>query len=181
MAKSIFDLPLTMVSGKSLDLSAREWGAILVVNIASRCGFTPQLGSLEDLYQKYKERGLLLMAFPSNDFLEQEPLSNEEINEFCVRRYGISFPVVAKAPVTGDAKQEMYKFLTERSHKKYQGDPGWNFVKFLLDSQGEVVGRYSSITRPGSKKICYKIEGLLELFEEKSHRHKLKQNALESS
>lgn len=161
MVSPLHDCTVELVTGEKLDLCHYKDKVILIVNIASRCGFTPQLGSLEDLHRRYADRGLRILAFPSNDFMNQEPLSNEEIDLFCMEKYSITFPIVAKTTVSGPDKHPVYTILTELSPLRFQGDPGWNFVKFLVNKEGQVVGRYSSITRPCSKKITDKIEALL--------------------
>lgn len=161
MLSSLHDCTVELVTGEKLDLSQYKDTVMLIVNIASRCGFTPQLGSLEDLHRRYADRGLRILAFPTNDFMNQEPLSNAEIDSFCTEKYSITFPIVAKTSVCGQNKHPVFTIVTEHSDPRFQGDPGWNFVKFLVNKTGQVVGRYSSITRPCSKKITEKIEALL--------------------
>lgn len=159
---SLYQANLKSITGKPVDMSEFKGKVALVVNTASKCGFTSQYQSLEDLYQKYKDKGFVVLGFPSNDFAKQEPGSNEEIASFCKVNYGVSFPLFEKGPVTGDNKQEAYKILTEQSAKDFNGDPGWNFVKFLLDKNGIVRARYASITSPTSKSVTNQIESLLQ-------------------
>lgn len=161
-AKSVFDLSATDVSGVVRSLSEYRGKVALVVNTASNCGFTSQYRGLEELYNRYRDRGFIVLAFPSNDFGQQEPGSNAEIKTFCELKYKTTFPVFAKGPVKGAQKQPTYHFLTELSAKDFQGDPGWNFVKFLVDKNGTVVDRFSSATTPTDSDITDKIEELLK-------------------
>ena len=158
---SIYELRTQDINGASIELSAFKGKVALIVNTASQCGFTSQYKGLEELYQRYKDRGFVVLAFPSNDFAGQEPGTDDEIKKFCELKYHTTFPIFKKAAVTGDHKQAVYKFLTEESGDKYSGDPGWNFVKFLIDKDGKVVGRFASITKPLSTKITAQIEKLL--------------------
>jgi glutathione peroxidase len=160
-AKSLYHLSVTDVSGTQRALSEYRGKVALVVNTASGCGFTPQYKGLEELFQRYKDRGFVVLAFPSNDFGQQEPGSNAEIKKFCELKYKTTFPVFAKGPVSGEQKQPVYRFLTELSAKEFQGDPGWNFVKFLVDKEGIVVDRFSSMTTPMSSTVTQRIEDLL--------------------
>jgi glutathione peroxidase len=155
------DINLTTLSGNEILASEYKGKVALVVNTASNCGFTGQYSGLESLYQKYRDQGFVVLGFPSNDFGAQEPGTNEEIAHFCESTYGASFPLFHKDHVKGESKQPIYKILTEQSPKDFQGDPGWNFVKFLVDRNGFVRGRYSSMTKPESGKITREIEKLL--------------------
>lgn len=156
------DIKVKTLSGVETSMSEFKGKVSLIVNTASNCGFTGQYSGLETLYQQYKDRGFIVLSFPSNDFGAQEPGSNEEIANFCENTFGVSFPLFDKAHVKGESKQEVYKILTENSPKDFQGDPGWNFVKFLVDKDGFVRGRFSSMTKPESKKISSLIEELLK-------------------
>ncbi len=158
---SVYDFTVEDIAGQPLKLSDFKGKVTLIVNTASNCGFTPQYKGLEELYQRYKDRGFTVLAFPSNDFGGQEPGSATEIKNYCESKYKVTFPLLAKGPVSGTDKQPVYKFLTEESAPDFQGDPGWNFVKFLIDQDGQVVGRYSSMTTPLSNKIIRKVEELL--------------------
>jgi len=159
---SLYDLTAVSVAGEPVSLSTYRGTVALVVNTASQCGFTSQYKGLEELYKKFKDRGFVVLGFPSNDFGRQEPGSNAEIKKFCELKYRTTFPVFEKNPVTGNEKQPVYKFLTEESAEEFQGDPGWNFVKFLVDKNGVVIGRFSSMTGPTSGKIERAIEEALE-------------------
>ena len=145
-AQNLYEHKANLINGTEFDFSNLKGKVSLFVNTASKCGFTSQYKSLEKLYQTYKDDGLVVLGFPSNDFGSQEPGSNEEIVKFCKINYGVTFPMFEKASVKGDEKQETYKILT--SAKEFEGDPGWNFVKFLVDKNGVVIGRYSSISGP---------------------------------
>ena len=157
---SLHSYTIMDIGGNEVSLSKFKGQVLLIVNTASKCGFTPQYQALEELYQSYRDRGFSVLGFPSNDFGGQEPGSNSEIKEFCDLKYRTTFPMFEKGPVTGD-KQPVYMFLTELSDPSFHGDPGWNFVKFLVNKDGRVVGRFSSMTSPTSKKIKRAIEELL--------------------
>ncbi|MCB0338596.1 MAG: glutathione peroxidase [Bdellovibrionales bacterium] len=159
--KSFYKFEVRDAQGNLVHLSNFAGSVCLVVNTASKCGFTPQYKGLEELYKKYLDRGFVVMAFPSNDFGNQEPGSDSEIKEFCEIGFGVTFPLFTKASVKGDQKQPVYKFLTE-SNPKFSGDPGWNFVKFLVSREGKVVNRFSSLTGPTSKKLTKAIEKELD-------------------
>lgn len=158
---SFYDLSAISIDGKPFSFNQLKGKVVLIVNTASRCGFTSQYEGLQRLYDQYKERGLVVLGFPSNDFLGQEPGSNEEIMDFCRLNYDVTFPMFAKAAVKGKDKQEVFRYLTEQTESKFKGEVGWNFVKFLVDRCGHVVGRFSSLTKPSSKKLSKKIEEAL--------------------
>ena len=160
--QSLYDLSAGGLDGQKIELATFSGKVALVVNTASKCGFTSQYKDLESVYQEYKDQGFVVLGFPSNDFGGQEPGTNQEIKTFCELKYKTTFPVFAKGSVSGTEKQPVYKFLTEQSEKDYQGDPGWNFVKFLVDKQGKVVGRFSSITSPNGRKLRSAIEAMLK-------------------
>ena len=143
------ELPLESYRGKVL----------LVVNTASQCGFTPQYEGLEKLYQTYKDRGLVIVGVPSNDFGGQEPGSSDEIAHFCKLNYGVSFPMAAKEVVGGDQAHPFYKWAREQ--KGFIGAPKWNFHKYLMNRQGELVDYFHSTTHPDSPKLIGEIEKLL--------------------
>jgi glutathione peroxidase len=161
---SVFDFSAPLLNqesaGQPFPLARFQGRVLLIVNTASRCGFTPQYGGLEDLYRRYKDRGFEVLAFPSNQFGAQEPGPDAEIGAFCQRNYGVDFPVFGKIDVNGADAHPLYQFLKKRR-------PGflgmekirWNFTKFLCDRKGEPVRRYASWTAP--KEIAPAIEGLL--------------------
>lgn len=152
-----FTLPLN--DGTPKALKDYEGRVLLIVNTASKCGFTPQYEGLEKLYETYQDRGFLVLAFPSNDFLDQEPGSDAEIAQFCRLNYGVTFPVFAKSRVKGKDMNPLYRFLTERSG--FDGDISWNFNKFLVDRKGRVVARFGSRTAPQDAELVQAVETAL--------------------
>jgi len=134
---------------------------VMIVNTASKCGFTNQYADLEKLYKKYKDKGLVIIAVPSNDFANQEPGSNKDIQEFCKINYGVTFPVVKKVPVKGNDAHPFYKYAREKLG--FFAAPKWNFHKYLIDKNGNLVDYYYSTTSPMSKKVINKIDNLLKV------------------
>lgn len=141
--------------------SAYPGKAVLVVNTASQCGYTPQYAGLESLFQKYKDRGLVVVAFPSNDYGGQEPGTDAEILEFCSTRFNVTFPVKAKMPTKGPGKSPLYAALTG-PQSPFPGEVGWNFEKFLLDPSGKVVARFKSSVKPESDQLVAAVENALK-------------------
>ena len=156
---SIFELKATNIDGSEVSISNYKGKVLLVVNTASRCGFTPQYKSLEKLYKKYKDHDFIVLAFPSNDF-RQELSTDEEIKDFC-EAYELSFPIFAKGKVKGFEKQEVFKYLTEDSNGKSRGEILWNFEKFLVSREGKLVKRFRSSVDPNQDEISEAIESLL--------------------
>ena len=156
---SIFETKATNIDGREVSLSNYKGKVLLVVNTASRCGFTPQYKSLEKIYKKYKERDFVVLAFPSNDF-RQELSTNEEIKDFC-EVYELSFPIFSKGKVKGFEKQQVFKYLTEDSNGRNMGEKRWNFEKFLVSREGELVRRFRSSVDPNQDEITMVIESLL--------------------
>ncbi|MCB9916438.1 MAG: glutathione peroxidase [Planctomycetes bacterium] len=154
---SLYDMSTTTLEGAPFDLSAYRGRVALVVNVASRCGLTPQYEGLEQLYEEFEPRGFVLLAFPSNDFLGQEPGNAEEIRTFCTDEYGVTFPMFSKRPVTGEAMDEVYQFLT-----KEQDAPSWNFTKYLVDRDGKVLRRFGPRTAPDDAELRAAIEAALD-------------------
>lgn len=156
-----FDGKTTM--GESFPMDQFKGKVVMVVNVASKCGFTPQYEDLQKLYEDYKEKGLVILGFPANNFMNQEPGSNQEIQEFCRMNYGVNFPVLAKISVKGDDIHPLYAWLTDKSiHPETGGKIGWNFTKFLIDKEGNVAARYASRVKPRADDVIEKIESLLE-------------------
>jgi len=149
------------IDGVSQDFSAYKGKVVLVVNVASRCGFTGQYEELEALYRKQKDQGLVILGFPSNDFGGQEPGANDEIKKFCSTKYNVTFPIFAKGPVTGSQIQPVYKHLTVDAGPAMGGPVLWNFEKFLIDRNGRLVNRFRSTTSPASAKITDEVAKLL--------------------
>jgi glutathione peroxidase len=157
-ANSLYSMSASRIEGNEQKLSDYKGKVALVVNVASRCGYTPQYDGLEALYKKYRGRGFVVLAFPSNDFGQQEPGSNEEIKAFCSSKYGVSFPLFAKGPVTGPSKQPIYRLLIASTGAT---EVGWNFEKFLVNRDGLVVDRFASGVEPDSQELATAIERLL--------------------
>jgi glutathione peroxidase len=157
---SAYDHEAKLLDGTPVRLADYAGKVMLVVNTASQCGFTPQFEGLEKLYESYKDRGLVVLGFPSNQFGEQEPGSSAEIGAFCQKNYGVTFPMFEKIDVNGDAAHPLYKWLK-------QSAPGvlgserikWNFTKFLIDRNGQVNARYAPLTKP--EQLAHDIEALL--------------------
>lgn len=149
--KSIYDFSVKTIDGKQISLKDFSGKVILIVNVASKCGFTPQYEGLEDLYKKYKEQGFVILGFPCNQFGSQEPGTNEEIKTFCTTTYGVTFPMFDKIDVNGDNTSPLYKFLkTKAPGILSTKDIKWNFTKFLIDKNGNVVERFAPATTPAS-------------------------------
>lgn len=141
------------LEGGTIDFSKYKGKKILIVNTASKCGYTPQYADLQKLYDQYKGK-LVIVGFPANNFGQQEPGSNEEIGEFCKRNYGVSFPMAAKVSVKGGDIHPLFKYLTEEAEKMGEKDPiKWNFTKFLVDEKGKLVKVFSSRVKPMSEEI----------------------------
>jgi glutathione peroxidase len=152
---------VTDIDGQPYDLRQLKGNVVLVVNVASKCGFTPQYKGLETLYQKYKGRGLVVIGFPANDFGSQEPGTEAEIKEFCSTTYGVTFPMMSKIVVRGAEKHAIFRALTEGTGP-FAGEVGWNFTKFLIAPDGEtMLGRFGSSTSPTDAKLVEAIEAAL--------------------
>jgi len=156
---NIYEFKAKSIEGSEVSLSNFKGKVLLVVNTASRCGFTPQYKSLEKIYKKYKDRDFVVLAFPSNDF-RQELSTNEEIKDFC-EFYELSFPIFAKGKVKGFDKQEVFKYLTEDLNGRSLGEIRWNFEKFLVSREGKLVKRFLSSMDPNQDEISMAIESLL--------------------
>jgi glutathione peroxidase len=150
-SKTVYDFQALSIEGQPADLSTQRGKVLLIVNTASACGFTPQFGGLEKLWERYRDQGLVVVGFPSNEFGHQDPGSNDEIGAFCQRNYGVSFPMMAKVEVNGKSAHPLWTWLTEQA-------PGllgskavkWNFTKFLVGRDGRVIGRYAPTDSPES-------------------------------
>lgn len=157
--EGLLDREYRVLAGKEKVNLAQAYGGqvLLVVNTASKCGFTPQYEGLEAMHAKYKERGFAVLGFPSNDFMGQEPGSEEEIQEFCTLTYGVKFPMFEKVQVRGSGATPLYRELAEATGEQ----PGWNFHKYLVDRSGKVVASFGSRTKPDDPKLVAEIERLL--------------------
>lgn len=153
------DFEMKSIDGKTVDLHDYEGKVVLIVNTASQCGLTPHYAGLQDLYEKYQDKGLVVMGFPCNQFGSQEPGSDADIKQFCTSRYDVSFPMFSKIEVNGDAAAPLYKFLTSQDTKPDgKGKIGWNFAKFVIDRDGQIVARFSPRTEPSDAELVKAIE-----------------------
>jgi len=160
--KSPLDFTLDSLDGKPVELSKYKGNVVLIVNVASKCGLTPQYKQLEEVYTKYKGDGLEVLGFPANEFLAQEPGSNKDISTFCTEKYGVDFPMFSKIVVKGDGINPLYKFLTSKdTNPDFAGDISWNFEKFLVGRDGKVVKRFAPRTKPDAPEVVQAIEAEL--------------------
>ena len=157
--KNIFDFIVKGINGKEIDLSKYKGKTIMIVNVASKCGFTKQYKDLQELWKRYKSKGLVVIGFPSNQFGSQEPGNDKDIKNFCEVNYNIDFPMISKTEVKGENAHEIYKWALKNYGKSTV--PKWNFHKILINSEGKVEDTYLSFAKPMSKKIVNKIEKLL--------------------
>lgn len=161
--KSILEFKMKDIDGKDVPLKKYKGNVLLVVNTASKCGYTPQYEGLETIYEKYKAQGFYVLGFPANNFGGQEPGTEAEIKEFCTSKYKVTFPMFAKISVKGDDQDPLYKFLTSKeTNPTFAGDITWNFNKFLVDKKGNVVARFSSKDTPESEAVTQAIEKYLK-------------------
>lgn len=152
-------IPLQTIDGDTTSLAAFKGKVVLAVNVASKCGYTPQYEGLQELYSTYGDSGLVVVGIPANNFGGQEPGTNEEILDFCTSRYSVNFPMMAKISVKGDNQHPLYTYLTRES--PYSGEIKWNFTKFLFDRQGQVVARFEPKTAPTDPAVVDKVKELL--------------------
>jgi glutathione peroxidase len=157
-ATGFYSFTLNSIDGKPAPLANYKGKVVLVVNVASQCGYTPQYSALESIYEKYKDKGFVILGFPANNFGAQEPGTNEEIKTFCTRKYSVSFPMYAKISVKGDDQAPLYAYLTKETGAGLTGDIKWNFTKFLVDRNGKVVQRFEPAVTPDSKEVTSAIE-----------------------
>lgn len=161
--KSVLDFTMKDIDGKDVKLKKYKGNVLLVVNTASKCGYTPQYESLQATYEKYKSQGFYVLGFPANNFGSQEPGTNEEIKEFCTSKYKVSFPMFAKISVKGEDQDPLFKFLTSKeTNPNFAGDISWNFNKFLIDKKGNVVARFTSKDKPDGEAVTQAIEKYLK-------------------
>ena len=160
--KSVYDFTLNTIDGQPAPLSAYRGKVVLLVNVASRCGFTPQYRALEAVYEKYKDRGIVILGIPANNFGSQEPGTNQEIKTFCSTKYNVTFPMMSKISVKGGDQAPLYQFLTDKTvHPQTGGDIQWNFTKFLVGPDGHIVARFEPNVTPDSPQITSAIEAAL--------------------
>ena len=161
--KSIYEFPLKDIDGKDVKLKKYKGTVLLIVNTASKCGYTPQYESLQKIYEKYNAQKFYVLGFPANNFSEQEPGTEKEIKEFCESKYKVTFPMFAKISVKGADQDPLYTFLTgKETNPAFAGDISWNFNKFLVNKKGEIVARFSSKDKPDSEVVTQAIEKYLK-------------------
>lgn len=160
-AKSVHDFTLKNIDGQEIKLDTYKGKITLIVNVASRCGYTPQYEGLQAIYSKYKDQGFVVLGFPANNFGSQEPGSNEEIKSFCSLKYNVTFPMFAKISVKGADIHPLYQYLTS-NEAGFGGDVQWNFGKFLVDKNGKVIARFASGDDPEGSKVTQAIEQALK-------------------
>ena len=151
---NLYDFVVSDIDGKEIPLSTYAGKTLLIVNVASKCGFTNQYEGLQKLYERFQEQGFLVLGFPANNFMNQEPGSDSEIKAFCSTNYGVTFPMFSKISVKGKDIHPLYEFLTSKeTNPEFSGRITWNFNKFLIDKTGKVVARFGTRTRPDSEKV----------------------------
>lgn len=156
---SIFDFTMKNIDGNDISLSEFKGKVILIVNVASKCGFTKQYKGLQEIYQKYRDKGFVILGFPANNFLRQEPGTDKEIKEFCSLNYGVTFPMFSKISVKGKRKHPLYRFLTEKkTNPGFSGKIRWNFDKFIIGKNGKTVARFHPRVKPDNPKLIEVIE-----------------------
>ena len=159
-AQSIYDFIVEDIDGNSYSMTQLEGKKIMIVNVASKCGLTPQYEKLEELYNKYKDDNFIIIGFPANNFKEQEPGTNEEIKEFCTLNYGVTFPIMSKISVVGDDMDPVYKWLTQKELNGVEDSSvKWNFQKYLINEKGELEFVINPWVKPNNKKIVRWIKG----------------------
>ena len=160
--KSVYDYTLKSIEGQPAPLTAYRGKVLMVVNVASQCGYTPQYAALESVYEKYKGRGLVIVGVPANNFGSQEPGTDAEIKTFCTRKYNVQFPMMSKVSVKGSDTTPLYQYLTDSArHPKTGGEIKWNFTKFLVDRKGNIAARFEPEVTPDSPEVVRAIEKAL--------------------
>ena len=162
MQETIYSFKVKNIMGLEQDLSEYKGKLLLIVNTASKCGFTKQYAQLQELYDQYRERGLVILGFPANNFMNQEPGTDEEIAGFCSLNFGVNFPLFSKISVRGKDIDPLYKYLTDKKlHPGLGGAIKWNFTKILVSPEGKVIGRFSPQTKPNDPELISQIEAVL--------------------
>ena len=160
---SLYDLKTETLQGTPADLGAYRGKVTLVVNTASECGYTPQYEGLQKIYDQYKDRGFVVLGFPANNFMGQEPGTEAEIKEFCTLKYNVTFPMFSKISVTGSDQHPLYGYLANKAtNPEFPGDISWNFNKFLIDKNGKIVGRWGSKDKPEDEAVTRAVEAQLK-------------------
>ncbi len=158
---TVHDFKVKNIKGEDIDLSGYKGKVLLIVNVASKCGATPQYDPLQSVHAKYADKGLVVMGFPANNFGGQEPGSDSEIAEFCTSSYSVEFPMFSKVSVKGDDKAPLFTYLTSAQNPDKQGDIGWNFEKFLIGKDGKLIRRFATRTQPDDAEVIAAIEKAL--------------------
>jgi glutathione peroxidase len=161
-SSGLYSFTLNSIDGKPAPLADYKGKVVMIVNVASQCGYTPQYSALESIYEKYKGQGFVILGFPANNFGAQEPGTNEEIKTFCTRKYSVTFPMYAKISVKGADQAPLYSYLTKETGAGISGDIKWNFTKFLVDRNGNIVQRFEPAVTPDSKEVTEAIEKQLK-------------------
>jgi len=162
-ASSVLDFTMKSIAGQSSPLSAYKGKVVLVVNVASKCGFTPQYEALEATFRHYKDQGFVILGFPANNFMGQEPGTDAEIQQFCKNKYDVTFPMYSKISVKGEDQAPLYKFLTDKTtNPTTGGDIKWNFTKFLIGRDGKIVARFEPAIKPDAPEVIQAIESALK-------------------
>lgn len=154
----LYNFNVPDIDGNEISLSKYKGKVILIVNVASKCGFTPQYEGLQNIYEEYKEEGFVILGFPANNFNGQEPGSDEEIKQFCTLEYGVEFPMFSKLSVKGDDQAELFTYLTTQPNPDFEGEIKWNFEKFLIDEEGNLKRRFRSTVKPESEELLSAIK-----------------------
>jgi glutathione peroxidase len=158
----VLNFTLKSIDGQDVNLAQYQGKVVMMVNVASKCGFTPQYKDLEKLYKKYESKGFVILGFPANDFGHQEPGTDAEIKGFCTSKFGVTFPMFSKVVVTGEQKTPLYAYLTgDKTDPSFPGEIEWNFEKFLIAKDGKIVNRFKSPVKPRSEQVVKAIEAEL--------------------
>jgi glutathione peroxidase len=160
--KTIYGFTVKDINGNEVKLDQFKGKVLLIVNTASKCGYTPQYKALQEVYKKYEKQGLVILGVPANNYGKQEPGTNDEIKEFCSLTYNVTFPMLAKVSVKGDDIAPLFKYLTTAENADFKGDINWNFEKFLVDKNGKLIHRYRSKVTPDSEELVTAIQQALD-------------------
>lgn len=160
-AQDIYKIKDKTIEGKDFEMSSLKGKVALIVNVASQCGYTPQLSELQALYEKFKDKDFVVLGVPTNDFGGQTPENDVGMKDFCSRNYNVTFPMLRKSTILGKDQRPLYEYLTKKSPEKFQGDVSWNFEKFLVNRKGEVVGRFKSKDKPMDEEITAAVKKAL--------------------
>ncbi|MEP1152710.1 MAG: glutathione peroxidase [Balneola sp.] len=162
MPNSIYEFKAENIDGKVVSLESYKGKTVLIVNVASKCGYTPQYEGLQALYESYKDEDFVILGFPANNFKGQEPGTDEEIKQFCTLEYGVEFPMFSKVSVKGDDQAELFTYLTSLENPDFKGDIKWNFEKFLVSKEGKLLRRFRSNVKPQSEELVSAIKSDLK-------------------